>query len=113
MVTLSSPGYFPALQCALDWYCQASNAQFNTTKTELLLVNTPLPPLPSPLPVTPTPPGHHICYLGAYLSNNLDLTLLADDLIIQVLSHTTCTIQAASTIKGCALIIHTFSLPKL
>ncbi|KAI8317994.1 hypothetical protein GQ54DRAFT_267507, partial [Martensiomyces pterosporus] len=112
-VTLSSLSYLPQLKDALNTYCAGTNALFNESKTELLLINhetyTPSPEFP----LTPVPDGKPIRYLGAYLGNNINHDELTSAIIAKITTHAARACRRQTTLRGRTLAMATFSIPKV
>ncbi|KAJ2346555.1 hypothetical protein GGF43_004960 [Coemansia sp. RSA 2618] len=100
-IFLLSTEYLPALKSALDKYCAGTNARFNESKTELLLMKgTPYAHVPD-FEIDPVSDGKPIRYLVA--DNQISK-------VVDLVSHVT---WMQMTLHGRTLALAQFTLPKL
>ncbi|KAJ2789112.1 hypothetical protein GGI18_002586, partial [Coemansia linderi] len=123
-VFLDSLDNWSQLQQALDWYCNATTAKFNKSKTEIISFNCHIEPgsvppapasIPNCVPICPLPAGKTMCYLGIKLSSQVPEKKRNSEYSIQVdkiIALATKGMHSQNTIAGHTHVIATFITPK-
>ncbi|KAJ1909035.1 hypothetical protein H4219_006448, partial [Mycoemilia scoparia] len=113
VVTLSSPSFYPLLNTALLKYCSSTGAAFNSSKTEILTTSVVPDSDLHFLPVTPTPPGQAIRYLGGYIGKSINHTHLGQSFLDNIVDHARKVAPIASNVRDRASLLATYSIPKI
>ncbi|KAJ2437892.1 hypothetical protein GGF42_008477, partial [Coemansia sp. RSA 2424] len=120
-VFINSLKDWPVLQQALDWYCDATTAKFNESKTEILnfacpaAANAPPTQLPANLPVSPLPEGHTLRYLGIRLGVRVKVATRNAERQAQIdtiVAAATTAMRGQHTMAGRAFALTTFVIPR-
>ncbi|KAJ1794313.1 hypothetical protein LPJ77_007157, partial [Coemansia sp. RSA 2523] len=115
-VMLSSLQHWPHLQHALDRYCAATTAQFNTAKTEILPFFHTAADIPAGLPSEPIGPDAPVRYLGVRIGHKLSIETrkaLRETLLAETISAAKRSVLTHTTLEGRAYALRTFIYPRL